>query len=355
MTVIDGLRAVAALVVILPHAWVLFDQPARQSGRVDSIVFFVRLRGTLGVQVFFVLSGFVIAYSLRSARVTGQYLARFAVRRSIRLDPAYWVGIAVSCGVVWLQARVARDGAMVPTVGQVLTTAVYLQQILGCNDAVNHTYWTLCIEVQLYLAYCAAIGLAQAVRVPYRWLLPVAFVVSLAWPLGVWPSPRGLFLPHACGFLAGATAWWAVGGGLPPWVATAAGGLGLAAAARHGDVIIYTVVVTAGLLVVAGRSGGLYRWLNYRPLQAIGRASYGLYLLHNPIIWLARMGQLRMGWTGLGSSVAILAGVCVASVAAAGVLHVTVERPCLRWGRRLRDPRRGGPEPADVDVPLVPA
>jgi peptidoglycan/LPS O-acetylase OafA/YrhL len=355
MTLVDGLRAVAALVVILPHAWVLFQDVARHSPAIDRVVYVVRVHGTLGVQVFFVLSGFVIAYSMRDVRVTIGYFARFVARRSIRLEPPYWAGLAICCGVLWFGRHVAHDGSVLPTGRQLLANVVYLQQFLRCNDSINHTYWTLCQEVQMYLAFCAAIGLLQAARVPYRTALTVAFVVSLAWPLAViWPAPwgwlgwsvRGLFLPNAYAFLGGAVAWWTVEGAVARPVALAAAGLTVVVASRHGDTQVWAVAVVATLLVVAGQRGTLRAWLNHWPIQALGQASYGLYLLHNPVISLALMAQSRLGWTTLPGDFALLAGVGAVSVVAASGMHVWIERPCLRLGRRLRAAKR--------EVPLIP-
>ncbi len=350
MTLVDGLRAMAALVVILPHAWVLFRDVADRPGALSDAVYLVRVHGTLGVQVFFVLSGFVIAYSLRATRMTARAFGRFVARRSVRLDPPYWVALAICCGVLWVQVHLARDGTALPTAAQVAAHVVYLQQVAGCNDVINHTYWTLCVEVQLYLAFAAAVGLLQAARLPYRAVLTVAAVAGLSYPLGWsvpgWLAVRGLFLPHAYGFLAGAVAWWAVEGTVPWRTALAAAALAAVAALRHGEVVVWVVVATASLLAVAGRRGDLARWLDHRLLQAIGRSSYGLYLLHNPVISVAVMVQHRLGWTGLPRDLLMLGGVGAGSVAAAGLLHVTVERPALRLSRRLR----GGGE-----TPLLPA
>ncbi len=340
MTLVDGLRAVAALVVVLPHAWVLFRDVAARPGAASDAVQFLRVWGPLGVQVFFVLSGFVIAYSLRGTRMTAGAFARFVARRSVRLDPPYWVALGVCCCVLWLGGHVAGDGSALPTARQVAVHVAYLQQFAGCNEAVNHTYWTLCIEVQLYLAFAAAVGLLQAAGAPYRTVLTGAFVAALAYPLGwsvpAWVAVRGLFLPHAYGFLAGAVAWWAVEGTVPWRTAAALAGLAAVAAVRHGDVVVWVVVGTATLLAVAGRRGELARWLNHRPLQALGRSSYGLYLLHNPVIWVAVMVQHRLGWTGPPRELLLLGGVGVGSVAAAAALHVTVEGPAVRLSRRLR-------------------
>ena len=343
MTTVDGLRAIAALAVILPHAWILFRDATEHPGPLASFIFFVRVQGTLGVQVFFVLSGFVIAYTLREARVTGRYWLRFLARRSIRLDPPYWASIAICCGVLWLGRHVAHDGSIAPTGREVLWNVAYLQQVVGCNDAVNHTYWTLCQEVQMYLAFCGAVGLLQLARVPYRPVLAVVAILGLSEPLGMGLpiATPGLFIRYAYTFLYGAAAWWAVERQLSRPMCMALLGIGGVAVSRHGDVSVGLTVAVATTLAVAGRSGDLYRWLAHRPLQWLGRASYGLYLLHNPVIWLALMAQHALGWRGLPLDGVLLVAVMAGSIAAAAVMHVTLERQCLRLARHLR----GKPQP----------
>src|SRR5262245_44222872 len=90
---IDGLRGIAALSVVLYH----FNEAViRQSARwVPHVVEAVLHRGFLGVEIFFVISGFVIAFSVRDGNYTPGYLFRFCLRRSIRLDPPYWATIAL--------------------------------------------------------------------------------------------------------------------------------------------------------------------------------------------------------------------------------------------------------------------
>ncbi len=92
-TYIDALRGIAAFSVACYHInrygplW----EPA--SRFIPGLFQFWFDLGWMGVQVFFVISGFVIAYSVRNARVTPGYLANYALRRSIRLDPPYWTTI----------------------------------------------------------------------------------------------------------------------------------------------------------------------------------------------------------------------------------------------------------------------
>ena len=66
--------------------------------------------GHLGVQIFFVLSGFVISYSVSRYRVDARFIGRFALRRSIRLDPPYWMSISLLClGSAYAAKRLLPD------------------------------------------------------------------------------------------------------------------------------------------------------------------------------------------------------------------------------------------------------
>ena len=173
-TYIDALRGIAAFSVACYHInrygplW----EPA--SRFIPGLLQFWFDLGWMGVQVFFVISGFVIAYSVRNARITLRYLANYALRRSIRLDPPYWTTILFVLFLHWvLYLHLGFDSPLdVPTklepglswklVGSHL---VYLQNILG-YDNLSAGFWTLCIEVQFYLLYVTGFGIAQ--RFPVR-------------------------------------------------------------------------------------------------------------------------------------------------------------------------------------------
>src|SRR5207253_3053168 len=92
---IDGLRGLAAVAVVLHH--VLYSPliDALREIVPDFILTFCE-SAFVGVHVFFVISGFVIAHSLRKTVLGARSLASFAVRRQVRLDPPYWVALFVS-------------------------------------------------------------------------------------------------------------------------------------------------------------------------------------------------------------------------------------------------------------------
>ncbi len=158
---IDGLRGIAASWVVLFHLYVgTLEIPlARVIPRPLGFFF---AHGALGVQIFFVISGFVIAYSLRRATITRSYVLNFILRRQIRLDPPYWVVVLLATAnlaLLWV-LHPERALSPMPSAGQVASHFFYLQNILGKGDIVV-VFWTLCIEVQFYLFFILLLRLLQ--------------------------------------------------------------------------------------------------------------------------------------------------------------------------------------------------
>jgi len=145
---VDGLRGIAALAVVCYH---LNGAILETYGKwLPGPAAWLLSHGYLGVDIFFVISGFVIAYSVRNAERSLGFLGRFAVRRSIRLDPPYWAAILVEIAVLWAGLRWGLAEAPLPSVRQFLSHFLYLQNILGYGDIIN-IFWTLCFEIQFYL------------------------------------------------------------------------------------------------------------------------------------------------------------------------------------------------------------
>jgi peptidoglycan/LPS O-acetylase OafA/YrhL len=152
MLLIDAFRAMAALMVFGFHITpALGGFPAQVLGH-----------GWLGVQVFFAISGFVIAHSVGSSRITVGYVGNFILRRSVRLDPPYWAVIALTLVLVAASHAVLPDSAaVVPAWGAVFAHVLYLQNIIGYGDIID-VFWSLCIEVQLYVAFVLLLGVVQS-------------------------------------------------------------------------------------------------------------------------------------------------------------------------------------------------
>ncbi|WP_257450571.1 acyltransferase family protein [Archangium lipolyticum] len=344
MTLVDGLRGFAALAVVLPHAVGLFIFAG--SGALSEWMVRVADFGHRGVEVFFALSGFVIAFSLRHTRLSPRGIGQFILRRSLRLDPPYWVALGLFCGYLLLRAAMTGKPAELPSAPHLLSHLLYLQDVLGYGQ-LNIAFWTLCIEFQFYLAFAVLLGCAQALS---RWsgrdgvltmFFSVLFVVSLAWPMGLVEmrshQPHMMYLPsHVFIFLAGALTWWTLEGRLPRavWYAFVLGLWGLFLWKL--DSRVFVTAATSSILYAAGRSHRLYTWLAARPLQYLGRISYSIYLVHVPLCMLLLAVKVRIAPPSDLVSLAFL-GVCyAASIAAAHVLYTWVEAPCLEWTKRLK-------------------
>lgn len=356
---IEGLRAVAVLAVVLFHAGV----PGVGGGFV-------------GVDVFFVISGFLITGLLwREAGSTGTVsLRRFYGARARRLLPA-----SATVGVVTIIASaVLLPPLQIKTVSiDAITSALYVSNYWFAATGINYFgkdsllspspfqhYWSLGVEEQFYLVWpVLIIGTAWLIRRlrkirpgpeataserPFLAILAVIVAASFALSLVV-----TYVLPPMAYFSLPTRAWQLAIGGLialtavhwrrlPMRFAAPAGWLGLAmiflACINLSGTTIYpgiaALLPTVGAALVIGAgcavpSRGCGRLLGLAPMGAIGRISYSWYLWHWPVLVLA---PLLVGHPmGLAEKLA-------AVVVSAGLAVLTlrfVENP-LRFSNRLR-------------------
>jgi len=252
------------------------------------------------------------------------------LRRSIRLDPPYWIAILVAISFSVLASKLVKDRAPETfSASQILSHVFYLQGLLGIKN-INPVFWTLCFEIQFYAVY--ALMLLTRSKV----VIIVAFCVSLIWPLGFAVAPTGLFVELWFGFLLGVGAYFS-------WLYPKARlWFLLYVAALLATANLFSVVccVTALALLGTGISGQITSMMNWRWLQFLGTISYSLYLLHNPITGAA----FRAGYLITGKSMLMEALWWVVSllccIGAAALLWVTVERPSTRLAKVLIGTRR---------------
>lgn len=384
---LDAARGLAVMAVVAYHCFSLAVREPRPDGDVG-LGWSVLGAGRLGVDLFFVLSGYLLAGSWQTSRRHGGRrlragLADYWRRRLLRILPAYWLSLAV---LVPLVAPELLHSAGGPARLALLAT---LQQHLveGLPGQVNLAYWSLTTEVHFYLLVPA---LAAALsRMGARALLPVTLAASLGWRvLAPGGLPESWIVGRLDQFVAGMAAagvvaavdrvgvseagrlvrlltarWtgWILGGALA--------GLGLYHGARFsqvaplpGDDLVHP---GAGLLIAGLMIRALCPPVRRLPralggaLAGVGTISFGLYLWHYPILeyGLGAAGLPRPGAPGLAVVAALMVG--VAGAAAAGVAsYRLVEAPFLRRRRaRAAEVPAGRPPSGDAwsdDARLAP-
>jgi peptidoglycan/LPS O-acetylase OafA/YrhL len=333
----DGLRAVAAMIVVLPHSAGLFSY-WHDPSHITRIALRACHFGVYGVEIFFVLSGFVIAYTLREQKLNAGYFGKFLLRRSIRLDPPYWAAIALYYVYLIFQSVAAHKPLHLPGTAQLVSHLFYLQNLLHYGD-INVVFWTLCLEIQFYIVFCLLVWASQRIGQHGKQFFMVMFIASLAWPMNLVPDvfPRGLFLPYWYAFLAGAITWWVVDKKLRLLAGYTSIILLLAVALFGHNVEALFVACTAGSLLAASYRNNLYHWLNVNVIQFLGKLSYCIYLVHGPVVGVIIAFQARLAPHREATSYILVLVIWLLVIGVAYPLHVLVEAPALRWSKRLKN------------------
>lgn len=337
---IQGLRAIAVIVVLIFHVW-----PSALSG------------GYVGVDVFFVISGYLITgLLLREAQRSGTIsLLDFYGRRVRRLLPASTVVVvAVAASVTLLPTVQWAD-----TAKEILASTFYVQNWWLASQAVDYLaednapgllrhYWSLSIEEQYYIVWpLLFIGLSAVIhkakarpRLVFGAIIGFVAVSSLAYSVYLTDANPGL------AYFATTTRAWelALGGLLAVWlqgrerdygvwspllgwagvIAIALACLAFNEATSFPGYAALLPTVGAAMVIVAGQSNfwwSAYRLLATRPMQYVGDISYSLYLWHWPIVVL--YGLQVEGPLSVSDGLAVI----VISLVLASLTKVLVEDP----------------------------
>jgi peptidoglycan/LPS O-acetylase OafA/YrhL len=327
---VDGLRALAVVPVVLFHG----DISALEGGFV-------------GVDIFFVISGFLICSLIGAELARGDFsIVRFYERRCRRILPALFAMFAVTTAigmVVLMPPDMASFGASLLS-SLLFVSNMYFWKTSGYFDGAAefkpllHT-WSLSVEEQFYLVMPYVL-MASSAFLRKRYLVVLVPLALMSFVVSIWAVPR---TPSAAFYVLPTRFWEILLGGViglgvstgpaRRWLREALAGLGLLAIV--GAVVSYSEFTPfpglaallpcggAALIIYAGVGGAstVGRLLGLRPVVFVGKISYSLYLWHWPLLALYRYDVGR--GLGVWESVIIMA----ASVVLAAASWRFIEQP----------------------------
>lgn len=373
---LDGLRAVAVTLVLVYHL-VIAAYPVVPPRALSRL-----LHLNAGVELFFVLSGFLIYSPFVRAHLAGEPLPSprsYALRRVLRIYPGYLVAL----GVLWVLGWVTLRSGSGP-VANVLLVQGYVRPP-GLDHSGIPPAWTLCVEVSFYAfvpLWAIAIRACRGRRVLATELAGAGLLMALG-PLALWAQLEGalarpftVLAPHL-GALAGGmalailvaaradrprldrllprvappVACWALALVALLVVTDGLGSVDSDVAVRVLTALCHTgFALLAAAPVVLGSASptAIGRVLRSRPFVWTGVVSYGIYLWHYDLI--ENLWPRRLTGT-LGVATVAGAGVAAVSVAVGALSYHVVERPLLdRIRRPPAPPRLPDPPPPTIDL-----
>ncbi|MEY9841883.1 acyltransferase family protein [Streptacidiphilus sp. EB103A] len=338
---LDGLRLLAALGVLSWH-WLgveRFPQVWHGSpAKLMPVGHAIGVYGWTGVQLFFIISGFVICMS-----TWGKSVGTFVTSRVVRLFPAYWVAVLLTALVLSFVPVIWGDDTHSPSIDKILTNLSMANVPINVAD-VDPVYWSLWAEMRFYvlfgilvafgltyrrvLAFCggwavltlvasqANFGLLNVIVQPtYSWYFIAGIVIYLMYRyrpnLMLWGMLGFCWLmaQHSVGSVQGGYAWGA-----------------------HMKSLSWTICmlsVTVSFVLVLATALGAFSWMRWKWLTVAGSLTYPLYLIHQEIGWelITRLRRHLAPYPTFFVALAVF-------LLAAYLIHRLVERPLAPWMKR---------------------
>jgi peptidoglycan/LPS O-acetylase OafA/YrhL len=338
---LDGLRALSIGLVLFAHSY-----PPEEF---QKIAFYC---GTLGVRIFFVISGFIITWLLlQEEKNSGTIsLRRFYTRRILRIFPAYYAYLAV---VMLLDhAGIINGGRNIQKLLNILFLANY-----GPCEGPTGVLWSLGVEEQFYLLWPGVFVICRLFKEKRIALIILTGVIACSMILrGIntlcWKNQETYFWLHRFSFFfhMDIIAWGCVGAIVAfywskiveflthhvlkvlifaifiitlPYTAQKIDGYGIETV--FGPTLEALGVILIIIMSVAKSDFFLFRILNLRPIIWMGTISYSLYLWHSVFT-----GNLLQKY-GISQNLWVLA-----SIGAAMISYYLIERPFVRYRKSLR-------------------
>jgi peptidoglycan/LPS O-acetylase OafA/YrhL len=354
---LQSLRGIAATSVMVGHVLVYYKTPDW------FLPFAVIFNGRAAVVIFFVLSGYVLTLSLRTALFDRESVLRFYVQRLFRIYPAVWAASSLSLFYIFtLHWQIPVAGADIRTFrADRFDTLHIVASLAGMTTFILPQLWTIFVELVASAAIPGIAFIVQYRRGWYPYLLGASLLVSFTIP-NTYYHVTMYFLDFVVG--AGLTfpgfATKAVGNVRPYWpvpirpiLSFCLIGLALTlflplpyySPAAH---LLETILAATTILLLIGAKERAelpgydfapLRLLNLRALLLLGDISYSLYLLHYPVLCItAKVFAVLQKAVGIDVDVITLSillavATCATTIPLAWLCYTYVERPGIKLGK----------------------
>lgn len=319
---LDALRGIAALSVVLYHYTTRYGELFQRHR--DPYPLHVSY-GHLGVQLFFIISGFVIYMTLVNARS----VAEFAIKRATRLYPAYIVAVILTYELVTMYHLPGRQVSLTTA----LLNLTMLQGFMNGVRAVDGVYWTLTVELTFYCIIGVLYQLRLLSKIEYLsvlWLLVAAGarIMALYHDTGLLSVIRTTLIADHCNlFIAGMMFYHLKTKAELKYHVIMALCIASQFINPH---MVDNVIVASFFAVFYAVAYGKMAFLNVRALSFLGAISYSLYLVHQNLGYIVIDFMQRHGLT---NEVFVVVPVMLSILVASGMTF-WIERPVQALARK---------------------
>jgi peptidoglycan/LPS O-acetylase OafA/YrhL len=314
---LDALRGIAAISVMLYHYLTRYDELFNKSGQVSIDLSY----GKYGVELFFLISGFVIFMSIKDSTT----IRKFAYKRAVRLYPAYFIAVLLTFIIVTSFGLPGRES----TLTDVLVNFTMLQGFIPGVNHVDGVYWTLTVEIIFYfiIAFLIVFHLTRRISlICIIWIITALSleVTSNYFEISILSIAKTLLITKYCHLFIIGIMFYKIKHKPHFRYYT------IIMACLLYDIIlkdyVSNVFIFLLILLFICLINGYLRFLNNRSLIYLGSISYPLYLVHQNIgyVILNMFNNL-----GIENHIVFLVPVII-SIAIASLITFYIEKPLQR-------------------------
>ena len=279
--------------------------------------------GKNGVQMFFVISGFIIPWSMYYSNYKIQYIFKFLLKRLLRLEPPYIVSIFFAMFVIVMRQKILNNFDVQFSFTQILLHFGYLIPFFEKYNWLNGVYWTLAVEFQYYILISLLFPLFTHSNSIYRYLLYILFLI-----LGL--NSNVHFLPH----------W------LPIFLMGIILFLKMINKIKMIEFYSLLLILSIWSLYLNDIGCGIYSlgtvllilFFNQTSLQIpafLGEFSFSVYLIHN-FTGGTLINVFSHNMVVLWQKILLILSAVIISFLSAWVMYMIIEKPSKKWSAKVK-------------------